>query len=223
MGSRSKGQAASASCVQELDALSWGRDGPRPWALFPARPAHTHTHTRAHVHLPFLDYHMIAKEDLSMDFWSLRGRGEKASGAHLNPHQSVKVLVAKSCPSLCDLMDCSLPDSSIHGILQTRILEWIAMTSSRRSSSPRDWTQVSCVSRRFFTLWAAREALNPHSGPIFQGCLLVLSTLEGLDTLWGPANCIKDVPSPSWLFSEMTLEKGEQIKTHYMQRAESAF
>ena len=47
---------------------------------------------------------------------------------------------------LCDPMDCSPPGSSVHGILQARILEWVAMPSSRRSSQPRDGTHVSCVS-----------------------------------------------------------------------------
>ena len=54
---------------------------------------------------------------------------------------------------LCDCMDCSLPGSSVHGILQSRILEWIAMPSSRGSSQPRDWThvsKVSCIGRQFF-------------------------------------------------------------------------
>ena len=50
------------------------------------------------------------------------------------------------CPTLCDLMDCISPDSSVHGILQARILEWVAMPSSRGSSRPRDCTHVSCVS-----------------------------------------------------------------------------
>ena len=51
----------------------------------------------------------------------------------------------QSCPTLCDTMDCSLPGSSSHGILQARILEWVAMSSSRRSSRPRDQTWVSYV------------------------------------------------------------------------------
>ena len=50
----------------------------------------------------------------------------------------VKVLVTQSCPTLCDPMDCSLPGFSVHGILQARILEWIAIPSSRGSSQPRD-------------------------------------------------------------------------------------
>ena len=47
----------------------------------------------------------------------------------------------------CNLMDCCLPGSSLHGILQARILEWVAMPSSRGSSQPRDWTHVSCIGR----------------------------------------------------------------------------
>ena len=52
--------------------------------------------------------------------------------------------VAQSCPTLCDPMDHSLPGSSVHGIPQARILEWVAISSSRGSSWPRDRTQVSC-------------------------------------------------------------------------------
>ena len=52
---------------------------------------------------------------------------------------------AQSCLILCDPMDCSLP-GSVHGIFQTRILEWVAISSSRGSSWPRGWTHISCVS-----------------------------------------------------------------------------
>ena len=55
-------------------------------------------------------------------------------------------------------MDCSLPGSPVHGILQARILEWVAISFSRGSSQPRDWTQVSCIAGRCFNLWATREA-----------------------------------------------------------------
>ena len=50
----------------------------------------------------------------------------------------VKSEVAQSCPTLCDPMDCSLPGFSVHGIFQARILEWVAISFSRRSSQPRD-------------------------------------------------------------------------------------
>ena len=56
--------------------------------------------------------------------------------------------------TLCNSMDCSPPGSSVHGILQARILEWVAISSSRGSSQPKDWTQVSCITSRFFT-WKA--------------------------------------------------------------------
>ena len=55
-------------------------------------------------------------------------------------------LVAQSCLTLCNLNDCSLPGASVYGILQARILEWVATSSSKRSSQPRIWTCVSYVS-----------------------------------------------------------------------------
>ena len=62
--------------------------------------------------------------------------------------------VAQSCPTLCHPMDCSLPGSSVHGIFQARILEWVAISFSRRSSWPRNWTQVSRIVGRHLTIWA---------------------------------------------------------------------
>ena len=67
--------------------------------------------------------------------------------------------IALLCPTLSDPVDCSPPGSSVHEILQARILEWVAVPFSRRSSRARDWTQVSCIAGVFFTVWAAREAL----------------------------------------------------------------
>ena len=57
-------------------------------------------------------------------------------------------------------MDCRLPGSSVHGILQARILEWVAILFSRGSSWPRHQTWVSCIASRFFTVWAIKEAQN---------------------------------------------------------------
>ena len=70
--------------------------------------------------------------------------------------------VAQSCPTLCDPMDCSPTGSSIHGIFQARVLEWVAISFSRGSSWPRDWTRVSCIAGRCFTIWATRKAHNPE-------------------------------------------------------------
>ena len=57
-------------------------------------------------------------------------------------------------------MGCNMPGSSGHGILQTRIWEWVATASSRGSSWPRDWTWVSHIADRFFTIWATGEAVK---------------------------------------------------------------
>ena len=70
--------------------------------------------------------------------------------------------IAQPCPTLCHPVDCSPPGSSVHGILQARILEWVAISFSRGSSQPRDQTQVSCIAGRHFNLWATREALVSH-------------------------------------------------------------
>ena len=81
-------------------------------------------------------------------------------------------------PTLCDPMDYSTPGSSVHGILQARILEWVAVSSSRGSSQPRDQTCVSCIVGRFFTtepsswLYFTNVLSNPagriHSVAIFK-------------------------------------------------------
>ena len=67
--------------------------------------------------------------------------------------------VTQSCPTLCNPVDCSLPDFSVHGILQATILEWVVTSFSRGSSPPRDQPRVSCIAGRCFILWATREAL----------------------------------------------------------------
>ena len=84
--------------------------------------------------------------------------------------QSVKMKVTQLCLTVCYPMDCSLPDSSVHGILQARIL---AFPFSRGSSQSRDRTQASHLAGRFFTIWATREALQylnilPFNTSIFE-------------------------------------------------------
>ena len=66
-------------------------------------------------------------------------------------HMKVKVSVTQSCLTLCDLTDCSLPGSSVHGILQARISEHV-IPFLGGSSQPRDWTWVSCIAGKFFTI-----------------------------------------------------------------------
>ena len=75
-------------------------------------------------------------------------------------------LVAQSCLTFCNPMGCSPPGSSVHGILQARVLEWVAMPFSRGSSWPRDRTQVFCLAGNFFTVWATREAHSLWPTPL---------------------------------------------------------
>ena len=93
----------------------------------------------------------------SLNHWTTREVPEKVKVS-----KSVS-LVAQSCPTLCNLMDCSSPGSSVHRIFQARTLEHIAIPFSRRSSQPKDPTRVSRIAVRFFTIWATREAQRHNS------------------------------------------------------------
>ena len=87
-----------------------------------------------------------------------RGNLRSESSLHLCVCVCMCVLVAQSYPTLYDPMDCSPPGFSVHGLLQARILEWVAIPFSRGSSWPRDQTWVSHIAVRFFTIWATRKA-----------------------------------------------------------------
>ena len=78
-----------------------------------------------------------------------------------------EMLVLQSCLALCDCMDCSTTGPSVHGIFQARILEWVDILFSRRSSRHMDLTQVSCIVGGFFTIWATLlSPLVPKGGNI---------------------------------------------------------
>ena len=111
-------------------------------------------------------------------------------------------MLTESCLTLCDPMDCSLPGSPVHGILQAQILEWVAIPCSRGSPRPKHWPRVSCIAGRFLTIWAIGEAhrLTPKMSvnseffrdfsATFGGCLLsgsykCFTWLELMDT-WSP-------------------------------------
>ena len=72
-------------------------------------------------------------------------------------HIKKMMLIAQSCPILCKPMDYNLSGSSVHEILQARIRKWVAIPFSSGSSWPREWTQVSCITSRIFTVWVTRE------------------------------------------------------------------
>ena len=63
----------------------------------------------------------------------------------------------QTCPTLLWPHRLQLPGSFVHGILQARILEWVVIPFSRRSSQPRDWTWVSCIAGQYLTVWATPE------------------------------------------------------------------
>ena len=90
--------------------------------------------------------------------WRIPGTAEPGGlvsmGSHRVGHDCSDLAAAAPqwCPTLCDPMGCSPPGSSVHGLLQARILEWVATSSSRGSSKPRDRTQVSGIAGGFFTI-----------------------------------------------------------------------
>ena len=112
-----------------------------------------------------------------MNSWTQSGKGE-------NESESRSVLSNSLGPTLCDPMDCILPGSSVHGILQARILEWVTFPFSRGSSQPRDQTWVFCIASRFFTIWATREARYPHNRLIIMIRQNLVRTYCVQDTVW---------------------------------------
>ena len=104
------------------------------------------------------------------------------------------MLVTQSYLTLSDPVNCSLPSSSVHGILQARILEWVAIPFSRGSSQPRDRTLVSCTAGRFFIIWATREIhISAYSFIIEYGrpyCLIVRNSFP-FPLLREPQHCSK--------------------------------
>ena len=86
--------------------------------------------------------------------------------------------IAQSCPTLCNPMDCSLPGSSVHGIFQARILEWVAISFSRRSPNPGIKPESPALQGRFFTAWATRQVLILLSWYLFQAFYHTLIDIE---------------------------------------------
>ena len=87
----------------------------------------------------------------------------------------VCVLVSQSRPTLWNPMNCGSPGPSVHGILQARILEWVAIPFSRGCSQPRDWTQVSCIAGGFFT---HQESPERETNSLLRKLKLTLAGVE---------------------------------------------
>ena len=127
-------------------------------------------------------------------------------------------LVTKSCLTLCNLMNCSPPDSAVHGILQARLWGGLPFPSPKVSSQPRDRADVSCSAGRFFPIWATREALininsklswsclpawDLHvSAPLFFSLPCYIHPLERPQSFLIPDITKGEFPSPSALFSD---------------------
>ena len=92
-----------------------------------------------------------------------RGAGED-SWESLGQQGGESETLSRSVMSVCDPMDCSPPGSSVQGISQARRLEWVAIPFSRGSSWHRDWTQITCIAGRLFTIWITREAAGGLPG-----------------------------------------------------------
>ena len=113
---------------------------------------------------------------------------EEPGGPHF-----VCVLVPKSCPTLCGPMDCSPPGSSVHGIIQARIPEWVVIFFSRGSFQPRDQIQVcsaSCVGRHFLYHWATWETPQDAKWTIFHLRSLIQMYLIILSSQWPKNNIV---------------------------------
>ena len=89
----------------------------------------------------------------------------------------VALLVTKLCLTLCDPMDCSPPASSVHGILQARILVWVATSFYRGPSWPRDKTHVSYIGRWILYGWATRKARSDIK--LYYNPLVLMGFMEG--------------------------------------------
>ena len=124
---------------------------------------------------------------------------------------------AQSCPTLCDPMDCILPGSSIHGIFQAIVLEWIAISFSRGSSQPRDRTRVSRIVDRRFTVWATRAA----EGAIRMRVHRMSDDLGP----WRTWSCIKDVMRLPWGSQGRVVvsEAGEERRSKNLDRSTEAW
>ena len=137
----------------------------------------------------------------------------------------VQCLVTQSCLTLCDPKDCSPPGSSVHGIIQARILERVAMSSSRGSSQPRDQTQVSHIAGRFVTIWATREALYHINNIIYLDAQIVqefisswlLCLFKTLNSHENISNSSASAPDLLQLLSLTPFSSSEKPDLHYPQ------
>ena len=151
---------AHSSCTHTSDCLrAWDTHltpglGPRAWGLFILPSSLPIPNKNLSLHLSYPGKYHPNKFQGVVFNWS---RVDLLYGVNFRSTTLTLTLMSLSRVRLCDPMGCSLPGSSIHGIFQARVLEWVSISFSRRSSPPRDRTQVSYIVGRRFTVWATRE------------------------------------------------------------------
>ena len=128
--------------------------------------------------------------------------------------QWLRMKVAQSCPTLCDPMDYTF-----HGILQDRILEWVAVPFSKGSSQPRDRTLVSSIAGRFFTSWATREAQRGRIDAFEMWCCRRLLRVPW--TVRRSNQSILQEIKPDYSLEGLMLKLKLQYSGHLMRRANS--
>ena len=148
--------------LRSLDADEWGpRSRRNGRSLVQWRPLRPGTHClralRRRAPLPMRVRCALPIRPLPGEaHWPPYCRQVKSIQEQIHTTETTKLFisceVAQSCPTLRDPMDCSLPGSSVHGIFQARVLEWVAISFSKETSQPRDRTQVSRIAGRRFTI-----------------------------------------------------------------------
>ena len=134
----------------------------------------------------------------------------------LSPEPIPVQCCAQSGPTLGDPMGWSPPGSSVHGISQARILDWFVISSSSRSSPPRDWIHISCTGRWILYHWATREAPKPN--PV---CTLI-SDFQPLDLGENSFMLLKPPSLGIWLLSSVQLSRSvvsNSLQPHESQHA----
>ena len=114
---------------------------------------------------------------LRLNFWKM---GRTLPSRHKPGHCMLHAQVLQSCPILCDPMDCSPPGSSVHGIHQARILEWLAMPSSRGSFPPTDRTPVPSIPCILYQVLYHWRHLGSPRGPYFGELIMYQEWLKFL-------------------------------------------
>ena len=126
-------------------------------------------------------FSILQKVTALPDIYPTKTLNDRVSATHYTLC-AVLCLVTQLCLTLCDPMDCRLPGSSVHGILQTRKLEWVAIPFTRGYSQLRNWTQVSCIAGRSFTICVTGKptSYSWHLNKVYLNKILSLFSIHSV-------------------------------------------